>query len=64
MFDALPVEEDHIRTEDAAYQAQLAMRLHDVYEALGYDITIVPAVPPDDRVSLILERLATLYGTL
>lgn len=62
ILEALPIREDFIRTEDAAYQAQIATQLADVYGALGYEFSVVPALSPEDRVSIILERLATVGG--
>ncbi len=63
LFDALPLEEDHIRIEDAAYQQGLTTKLGSVYEALGYHFTVVPAAELEERISLILSRLAALPMT-
>lgn len=57
LFQALPFEEDHVRVESDAYQAQLADKLEMIYGALGYQFTRVPPVPVSDRLSLVLNTL-------
>ena len=56
LLDLLPLASDYARTEDPAAQRRIHDLLGQVYEELGFPVVTVPALAPDVRVELILER--------
>jgi predicted ATPase len=57
LLDPLPFELDGTRMEgDAAIAAYLAEWHARDYRALGYAITRVPVLPPQERLAFVLER--------
>jgi predicted ATPase len=57
ILDLLPLAADYARTEDRAGQIEIHRLLTEVYSELGYDPRAVPALPPGERVGLILAML-------
>lgn len=58
ILDPLDWHNDAERVEDQAYQQAVHQHLFDVYRELGYVPVVVPPLPPEARVELILESLA------
>jgi len=58
ILDCLPLELDGARPDDDSLVDYLdRWHAHD-YEALGYEVIRVPVLPPQERLSFILETLA------
>lgn len=60
LFDRLPLEADHVRTEDEATSNFIDHWLELDYQALGYDVIRVPVMSVENRVEFVLDRLKTL----
>ncbi|MGD2147393.1 MAG: ATP-binding protein [Anaerolineae bacterium] len=58
ILDPLPFEVDGTRLEDDVYVGLLDRWLARDYTALGYDVLRVPALPPEERVAFLLDRLS------
>ncbi|WOQ69862.1 ATP-binding protein [Microbacterium limosum] len=56
LLDLLPLAPDYARTEDPAAQRRIHDLLGQVYRELGFPVVTVPALAPDARVDLILQR--------
>jgi predicted ATPase len=64
MFDPLPFKSDDQRVEEIAIVAGYLDEWHTRdYQALGYSIVRVPVLPPDERLSFVLERLSESKAT-
>ncbi len=50
---------DAERVEDEIYQQRVHRNMLDVYNELGYEPIRVPAVPPEERLDMILRTLDT-----
>ena len=57
VFDRLPLQGDHARTEDEKTANFLDVWLERDYRALGYDVVRVPVMPIENRVQFVLKRL-------
>ena len=57
VLDRLPLQLDGARVQDDAYRTLLDEWLVRDYTALGYRVVRVPALPPQERLEFILERL-------
>lgn len=53
VLEQLPFEDDYVRHEDEDDAKLIHEMLHDKYEQLGYDVTVVPVRPVSDRVRMI-----------
>ncbi len=58
MLDRLPVQMDGIRIEDEAAADYLDEWHCRDYTALGYQVVRVPALPPQERLTFVLEMLS------
>jgi len=58
ILDHLPYQKANVRKEGEAASAFLDESLFQDYRALGYDVVRVPVLPPQDRMSFVLRRLA------
>lgn len=58
LFDPLPFEQDHIRTENAAMASFLDQAIEEAYRRLGYSPTRVPVMDVEERAAFILEHMA------
>ena len=56
-LELLPFIKDYARIEDAERMFQLHSFLQDAYVQLGYDVILVPVLPPIDRVQFILKHI-------
>ena len=64
VLDPLPFQPDEERVEEvAALTAYLDGWLARDYNALGYRVVRVPALPPEERLAFLLERLAEQEST-
>ena len=54
----LPFELDGTRLGDAVYRGPLDAWLNRDYRALGYEVLRVPALPPEERLAFLLDRLS------
>ena len=59
LFDRLPFEEDHVRTENEAMAIFLDRAIEEAYQSLGYSPTRVPVMDVEERAAFVLEHLAT-----
>ena len=57
LFDRLPLQLDHARTEDDKTAEFLDVWLERDYRALGYEVVRVPAMTIEERTHLILQNL-------
>jgi predicted ATPase len=59
ILDQLPFERDGTRLDSDADIAGFLEEWHARdYSALGYDVVRVPALPPEERLAFVLERLS------
>jgi predicted ATPase len=58
LLDRLDFQLDGARVPDDAYTVLLDKWLYRDYSALGYHVTRVPVLPPQERLGFILEKLA------
>jgi len=58
MLDRLPVQSDGVRIEDEAAADYLDEWHYRDYTALGYHVVRVPVLPPQERLTFVLERLS------
>lgn len=58
MLDRLPYQVDGVRVADDPTAEYLDTWIKRDYKALGYNFVRVPVLPPEERLSFILERLA------
>jgi predicted ATPase len=58
ILDPLPLHLDGLRFKDDAYASFLDEWHTRDYSALGYSVVRVPVLPPEERVSFVLERLS------
>jgi len=57
MLDRLPYQLDGVRAADDPTAEYLDTWIKRDYKSLGYNFVRVPVLPPEERLSLILERL-------
>ena len=57
LFDRLPFEEDHVRTENEAMAIFLDRAIEDAYRRLGYSPTRVPVMDVEERAEFVLTSL-------
>lgn len=62
LFDRLPFEEDHIRTENEAMAIFLDQAIEEAYLRLGYSITRVPAMEVEERAAFVLAHIAKVQA--
>jgi predicted ATPase len=62
LFDRLPFEEDGVRVEDEQAAAFLDKQLELDYRSLGYDVTRIPAMSVQDRVTMLLSLTSGLLA--
>ena len=58
LLNRLPYQRDGVRAGDDATAAYFESWTLSDYSALGYNVVRVPVLPPEERLSFILERLA------
>ena len=58
ILERLPLQLDGLRFEDDAITSFLDEWIPRDYSALGYNVVRVPALAPEERLGLILERLS------
>ena len=58
MLDRLPVQRDGVRIEDEAAADYLDEWHYRDYTALGYHVVRVPVLPPQERLTYVLEKLS------
>jgi predicted ATPase len=59
MLDRFPVQLDGVRIEDDAAAYLEKWHIRD-YTALGYNVVMVPVLPPAERLAFVLEKIAEL----
>lgn len=57
LCDALPFEDDHVRTEDAAKATFLDRRIEEIYRELGYEPMRIPVMTVEERAACVLDNL-------
>lgn len=57
LFDPLPFEQDHIRTENAAMAQFLDQAIEEAYCKLGYSPTRVPVMEVEERADFVISHL-------
>lgn len=57
ILDRLPVEYDHVRTENQRMMEFIDRKHDDIYRELGYSPIRVPMMNMEDRVSFILDQI-------
>jgi predicted ATPase len=56
--EPLPYENDGLRTKDSKFQQHVYGVMKEIYENLGYRLTVLPAVSVHDRLEIINATLA------
>ncbi len=57
LFDRLPFEEDHVRTENEAMAIFLDRAIEEAYLRLGYSPTRVPVMDVEERATFVMEHI-------
>lgn len=57
LFDRLPFEEDHVRTENEEMAIFLDRAIEEAYLRLGYSPTRVPVMGAEERAAFVLEHV-------
>lgn len=57
LFDRLPFEEDHVRTENEEMAIFLDQAIEDAYRRLGYSPTRVPVMDVEERADFVISHL-------
>jgi predicted ATPase len=60
LLDLLPLVHDYARQESEAEQRELQRLLDEIYSALPFPLTRVPAMNPDARAEFVLAELGLL----
>jgi predicted ATPase len=60
LFERLPLVGDSVRTEDEVLAARLEQWLAEDYAAIGYEVTRVPVMSIDERLTFVLEATSAL----
>jgi predicted ATPase len=58
ILDRFPTQKDCARIEDNLTAEFLGKWHAQDYSSLGYDVVIVPILPPEERLAFVLERLS------
>jgi predicted ATPase len=57
-LNRLPYQQDGVRAEEDATEADFELGMLRDYSALGYNVVRVPVLPPEERLAFVLERLS------
>jgi predicted ATPase len=58
LLNRLPYWQDGVRTAEDAIAADFELEMLRDYSALGYDVVRVPVLPPEERLTFILESFS------
>lgn len=64
LFDRLPFEEDHVRTENEEMAIFLDKAIEEAYRRLGYSPTRVPVMDVEERADFVISHLPALQSPL
>ncbi len=62
LLDPLPLDIDNVRFDDAELTGFIHSWITTDFRSLGYEVIRVPVLPPEARLALVLDHLATSKG--